>query len=450
MRILHYSLGFPPYRSGGLTKFCLDLMIEQKNEGDEVALLWPGQMGFIDKKKKIKKRSEYLASKQKIMSFELINPLPISFDEGIRNFDKFTLKGNKDVFFDFLTSFQPDVIHLHTLMGIHKEFLEVAKSLNIKLVFTAHDFFPICPKVTLFRNGKICDSVGNCKKCASCNSTALSINKIQILQSPIYRILKDSILVKKMRKAHRDNYLSEETADNSNKVIGNPFDYKKLRKYYSDILQMMDTIHYNSSITKMVYEKFYTLPSNTIIPVTHCDINDNRVIKNFNHKILRIRYLGPASKAKGYYLLKDSLDMLWKKRKDFILDIHFQPTEKSEYMKIHDRYNYNELKDIFNMTDILVVPSIWYETFGFTAAEALSYGVPVIVSENVGAKDVLDNQFGIIINDFNESNLKKCIDSLTMQDLADMNKNICRSYEPYTIVQMTKDIVNKCYLPRGD
>jgi len=200
----------------------------------------------------------------------------------------------------------------------------------------------------------------------------------------------------------------------------------------------------------MVYEKFYTLPSNTIIPVTHCDINDNRVIKNFNHKILRIRYLGPASKAKGYYLLKDSLDMLWKKRKDFILDIHFQPTEKSEYMKIHDRYNYNELKDIFNMTDILVVPSIWYETFGFTAAEALSYGVPVIVSENVGAKDVLDNQFGIIINDFNESNLKKCIDSLTMQDLADMNKNICRSYEPYTIVQMTKDIVNKCYLPRGD
>lgn len=450
MRILHYSLGFPPYRSGGLTKFCLDLMIEQKNEGDEVALLWPGQMGFIDKKIKIKKRSEYLASKQKIMSFELINPLPISFDEGIRNFDKFTLKGNKDVFFDFLTSFQPDVIHLHTLMGIHKEFLEVAKSLNIKLVFTAHDFFPICPKVTLFRNGKICDSVGNCKKCASCNSTALSINKIQILQSPIYRILKDSILVKKMRKAHRDNYLSEETADNSNKVIGNPFDYKKLRKYYSDILQMIDTIHYNSSITKMVYEKFYTLPSNTIIPVTHCDINDNRVIKNFNHKILRIRYLGPASKAKGYYLLKDSLDMLWKKRKDFILDIHFQPTEKSEYMKIHDRYNYNELKDIFNMTDILVVPSIWYETFGFTAAEALSYGVPVIVSENVGAKDVLDNQFGIIINDFNESNLKKCIDSLTMQDLADMNKNICRSYEPYTIVQMTKDIVNKCYLPRGD
>lgn len=450
MKILHYALGFPPYRSGGLTKFCVDLMIEQQILGYDVALLWPGQMRIVDKKINIKDRGEYILSTQKIQSFELINPLPVSYDEGINEFNRFTLKGNKELYINFLKSYCPEIIHVHTLMGIHKEFFEAAKECGIKLVFTAHDFFPICPKVTMFRHDNVCKKVDSCVDCPLCNSTALNLNKIHLLQSRQYRILKDSYLIKKLRKSHRDNYLSEETADNSNKVIGNPFDYKKLRKYYSDILQMMDTIHYNSSITKMVYEKFFTLPSNTIIPVTHCDINDNRVIKNFNHNILRIRYLGPASKAKGYYLLKDSLDMLWKKRKDFILDIHFQPTEKSEYMKIHDRYNYNELKDIFNMTDILVVPSIWYETFGFTAAEALSYGVPVIVSENVGAKDVLDNQFGIVINDFNEANLKKCIDSLTMQDLADMNKNICRSYKPYTIVQMTKDIVNKCYLTRGD
>lgn len=300
MRILHYSLGFPPYRTGGLTKFCLDLMIEQKNEGDEVALLWPGQMGFIDKRIKIKKRTDYLASNQKIMSFELINPLPISFDEGIRDFDKFTLKSNKDVFFDFLTSFQPDVIHLHSLMGIHKEFLEVAKSLNIKLVFTAHDFFPICPKVTLFRNGKICDSVGNCKKCASCNSTALSINKIKILQSPIYRTLKDSTLVKKLRKSHRDRYLS----DNTFKSIdsGPNKDYIDLRNYYYSMLLMMDIIHFNSTITKKNYEKYFDLPNSAIIPVSHSSIKNNCKIKNYNHDKLRIRYLGPASKAKGFYL----------------------------------------------------------------------------------------------------------------------------------------------------
>ncbi|WP_418895929.1 hypothetical protein [Sellimonas intestinalis] len=34
-----------------------------------------------------------------------------------------------------------------------------------------------------------------------------------------------------------------------------------------------------------------------------------------------------------------------------------------------------------------------YKTFGFTVLEALSYGVPVLVSENVGAKDLLDSEF---------------------------------------------------------
>ena len=409
-----------------------------------MALLWPGQMGFIDKKIKIKKRSEYLASKQKIMSFELINPLPISFDEGIKNFDKFTLKGNKDVFFDFLTSFQPDVIHLHTLMGIHKEFLEVAKSLNIKLVFTAHDFFPICPKVTLFRNGKICDSVGNCKKCASCNSTALSINKIQILQSPIYRILKDSILVKKMRKAHRDNYLSD---SNNIEIVecGSYREYIDLRDYYYSMLSIIDIMHYNSSITKSVYEKYFNLPNNTIIPVSHCNIKNNCRIKNYDHDILRIRFLGPASAAKGFYLLKDCLDEIWNERKNFVLDIHFDPIEKSDYMNVHDRYNYNELEKIFNETDVLLVPSIWYETFGFTALESLSYGVPVIVSDTVGAQDILQDKFGIVVKNLTKKNLKEVFDKLTFDDLRKMNESIVNSFHIIKIEDVSLQIKNQCY-----
>ena len=42
MRILHYCLGFPPFRTGGMTKYCMDLMNEQNKAGHEVALLWPG------------------------------------------------------------------------------------------------------------------------------------------------------------------------------------------------------------------------------------------------------------------------------------------------------------------------------------------------------------------------------------------------------------------------
>ena len=59
MRILHYSLGFPPYRRGGLTKYCLDLMAAQEMQGNVVAMCWPGEIGIIKKKKvAIKKKKK--------------------------------------------------------------------------------------------------------------------------------------------------------------------------------------------------------------------------------------------------------------------------------------------------------------------------------------------------------------------------------------------------------
>lgn len=39
------------------------------------------------------------------------------------------------------------------------------------------------------------------------------------------------------------------------------------------------------------------------------------------------------------------------------------------------------------------MPSLWKETFGFITIEALSYGKYVLVSQNVGAKDLIDPQF---------------------------------------------------------
>ena len=55
MRILHYFLGFPPYRSGGLTKFAYDLMVSQAKNNDDVFALWPGKIKFFYDKVSIKK-----------------------------------------------------------------------------------------------------------------------------------------------------------------------------------------------------------------------------------------------------------------------------------------------------------------------------------------------------------------------------------------------------------
>lgn len=76
--------------------------------------------------------------------------------------------------------------------------------------------------------------------------------------------------------------------------------------------------------------------------------------------------------------------------------------ERSYIKKHGDRYDYSQLEKIMDESDILVAPSVCYETFGFTVLEALSYGVPVVVSDSVGARDLVqDKKNGFIINEKN-------------------------------------------------
>ncbi len=445
MKILHYALGFPPYRSGGLTKLCVDLMIQQAKEGHTVAMLWPGQMGFVNQKVAIKKHENVKLSGLDILNFEVINPLPVSFDEGIADIAAFTKNVEAEAYRRLLDNFQPDVIHVHTLMGLHKSFLETAKNKKIRLVFTAHDFFPICPKVTMFRHGAVCDCVQDCENCGVCNATALSLNKIRILQSPLYRTLKDSQIVKKLRKHHRDGYLSEVTINDSANAVGTADDYKKLRNYYYSLLKTMDMIHYNSSVTKKVYESVFDLPNSCIVVITHSDIKDNRKAKDYSNDCLHIRYLGPQSGAKGYPLLKTALDQLWKVQQGFCLDVHFVPMEPAPYIKSHGRYSYAELERIFDETDVLVAPSIWYETFGFTVLEALSYGVPVIISGNVGAKDILVQGAGVVIENIDAQKLFTTLQNLTPDKLKAMNEIIVDKQAIMQIEDMSRRIETSCY-----
>lgn len=445
LKILHYSLGFPPYRTGGLTKFCMDLMKQQVDSNHEAALLWPGKMGFFCHNTLIKDRGVEEYDGAEIKSFEVIDPLPVSYDEGINAFDIFTAEGNVEVYKKFLEDYRPDVIHIHTLMGLHKAFLQAAKEKGIRLVFTAHDFFPICPKVTMFRDGHICDHVADCSKCGECNMTALSVKKMQILQLPLYRKIKNISFVKKIRKFHRDEYLSESRSNVTGRIIGTSEDFKHFRSHYESMLKLMDIIHYNSSVTRDIYEKFLGKLPSVVIPISHANISDRRRVKTFSDELIRMRYLGPYGKAKGFFYLKETLDKLWREKKNFCLDVHFEPSESSPYIRTHERYNYSELEKIFDETDVLIVPSVLYETFGYTVLEALSYGVPVIITKIVGAKDILGKGAGIIIDDIKSDQLLNTLKTLDADNLRAMNKCIVDDQKILVISEMEKIIESKCY-----
>lgn len=447
LKILHYSLGFPPYRTGGLTKYSIDLMEEEYNQGHQILLLWPGQIKSYNENPVIKKRK----SQNNIQSFEIINPLPVSLMGGIKEFDAYMKPCDKSTYYEFLKSQKPDIIHLHTLMGLHVEFLQAARDLNIKVVFTTHDYFGLCPKVTFLYKNKICFELLNsndcqCLNCEECNKNALSLNKIKLLQSPIYRLVKNTKIVKKSRRKFNSNTQAnefeyfEENALSTDQVEN----YKKLRMYYFNMFEKIDKFHFNSTNTENIYKKFLNIKNSSVISITHSDIKDNIVEKSFKD-ILKITYLGQVSEYKGFFLLKEVLDEIYLEGyHNFSLNISSIPPEVEPYMNVIGDYSYDDLNQIFKKTDLLIVPSLCKETFSFVTLEALSYGVPVLISDNVGAKDIVeDNKSGFIIN-MNKNELKQSILKLyeSREILINMNRYIIENYRPLLIEEHVKCILD--------
>lgn len=93
----------------------------------------------------------------------------------------------------------------------------------------------------------------------------------------------------------------------------------------------------------------------------------------------------------------------------------------------------------------MVTPSIWFETFGFTVLEALSYGVPVVISGTVGAKDILVDGAGIVVDNLTPDRLCDTLINLTTADLKKMNEIIVQKQPIMQIEAMSKQIETDCY-----
>lgn len=189
-------------------------------------------------------------------------------------------------------------------------------------------------------------------------------------------------------------------------------------------------------------------PKAVRIPITHGSVQDNVKEKAFDGN-LRITYLGPAGDGKGFFLLRKALDQLWNERENgrqnFSLNIFFRPAEPAGYMNVHERYTYDQLEGIFENTDVLIAPSIWYETFGYTVLEALSFGVPVIISGTVGAKDIIPQGAGVILQDITAEILADTIKELSPERLKSMNTVLLREFKVPTLASMSMDILRHCY-----
>lgn len=390
MRILHYTLGFPPFRSGGLVFYAKELMDEQIKQGHEILALYPGEVNIFTNKTSIKSDKS-----SKFQKYQIINSLPLPIFGGIKSPKDFKQEVSIEIYLDFLKQTKPDVIHVHTLMGIHLEFFLAACELSIPLVYTTHDYFGLAPEPNFYFNGNSYDSANTIENWILASTNSMDTWKLRIFQANFYPLVKNKI--KKITKLLNNNKINMSIRNGLQDIISENIkeNYLGLKEYYLKIFTLIDFFHFNSKTSEEVFKNNINVDINgKVITITNSSIMDSNASgtnKEYSRKT-RLAYIGPDKDYKGFCSFIDLASNL--SAEDF--EFHtYGYDSRSELVNIiqHGRYDRYKISEMYRNIDILIVPSKWKETFGLIVIEALSNNTPVLVSENVGAKDLIPEKY---------------------------------------------------------
>ncbi|MGO5319679.1 glycosyltransferase [Bifidobacterium boum] len=375
MKILHYALGFPPYRSGGLTRYVMDLAEEQRKHGNDVNMMWPGEVLLSHRVPSIKQHRPYRG----IGSYELRNSLPVVLDQPVGEPQAFIQSVNGTVYYDFLATIAPDVIHIHTLQGLHKEFVEAATELQIPTFFTTHDFFGLYPMNEIYPM----DHELNDYESTLINQNAPKLHDLVIMQSRWVRYLKSSVIARKCL-AHLSTNDGHKKIAHSNPVTVKP--YHVFREYEKNILEQIDCILYNSTISKIAYERYISPKRSMVQYLTHSALPTQRQQVEL-HSCFNVAFVGGIRPYKGLDFMLKVFSGKSSELGGFRLNVFGVQGEDTETVRYLPKYS--QFESAMKNMDVVIVPSMTYESFGFVVLEAIALGLPVLVSDVVGAKDLL-------------------------------------------------------------
>ena len=240
-------------------------------------------------------------------------------------------------FWKILKKEQPDVVNTNTVSGFSTSIFHVTKMMKIKLVHTMRDYYLMCPKSGMYREGKNCEVI-----CKSCKPFAYA---------------------RKLASKNVDTFLG-----NSQFVVDR---HKQ---------QMM--IPYNAAC----YNQWNTNGDDDISKV-RTFIEPGRV---------RFGYIGRINELKGVDVLIEACAKL--NEKNWCLQV--AGTAEPEFLEglkaiaPEDQVvflDWVSAKEFYASIDVLICPSTYHDPLPRVVYEAYKYGIPVIAGATGGTPEMVDH-----------------------------------------------------------
>ena len=290
-------------------------------------------------------------------------------------FDTFYNRDIEVSFRRFLAEAQPDIIHFQHLMLLSYRLLALARRAGIPALLTLHDYWFLCANSQLiWPDGQVCQGKAggiNCARCATARAGSPLMRAVRPVFAPLFQ-LRDVIVRRAALQAQhfvspshflREQYLAAGFPAENFTVLENGIDVERIQAFPRQPAQ------------------------------------DGR---------LRVTYLGSLAWQKGVHVLVEAfrelpLDQV---RLRVYGNLHAFPEYAAQLQSLANPATTTfegtvpnaEVGHVLAETDLLAVPSLWYENSPVVIQEAAAAGVPVLASR-IGAlpEKVRDGENGILV-----------------------------------------------------
>lgn len=286
-----------------------------------------------------------------------------------------------------LDEWQPDVVHIQHLMGLPTTLIPLLRRRDIPFAITLHDYWWVCANAQLLTNysQRICGGPCAYINCACCALARAGV-PYGLPAVPALAV----VLAERARRLRRG--LRQAT------LLIAPSRF--VMRWYTD----------------------HVAPGAEIRVVPHGLVSPPKgQLQRRGEGPLRCLYVGGLSWQKGVHVVIEAVSPLGNATLAIAGDEAADPQYSARLRSLAGpntrfmgRLSRSAVWDALRAADLLVVPSLWYETFSIVVREAFAVGIPVLVSD-LGAlsEAVRDGIDGLCLPPGDVAAWRGAIDSLS-------------------------------------
>lgn len=351
----------------------------------------------------------------------------------------------------YLPKIQPDIVHITSCVTLSASLLLKTATLGYPLILTLTDFWFICPRIKLLNgNGELCDghvSSWECLKCLLWDAKAYRWPN---------RILNENTLASMLQSIARHPKITRIKG-----LQGMAYDINQRRSYLCRAMNVCDRIIVKSKFVQGIFQEFgVSLKKLVLLPDGEDTSWGKRIIHTSDRKPLHVGYIGHIISVKGVHVLIEAFNKLRGGAELLIYgdqnhDLTYsnqlsQLAGKNENIRFRGSFNHNHIDEILSQIDVLVVPSIWPETFSHVIREGFIALVPVIGSDIGAIPEVIEhNKNGFLFNPGEADQLSKYLQMIIddPEILTRLKKNIpevkTSRQQSTELITLYKDVIEE-------